>query len=133
MTISDHDGSRVLIRISCYNDQAEDVWLSALKSRVFLFELPDCGHAATVDGDFKIHIQDWNVDFSCWLNTNMMEGNVVLQILQVNDLDGNEEAAGFQVELELEDINLSVLKATSTGDSATLNFRSSLPPGMTSG
>lgn len=44
--------------------QAEDVWLSALKSRVFLFELPDCGHAATVDGDFKIHIQDWNVDFS---------------------------------------------------------------------
>jgi phosphatidylinositol-3,4,5-trisphosphate 3-phosphatase/dual-specificity protein phosphatase PTEN len=44
--------------------QAEDVWLSALKSGVFVFELPDDGHAAAVDGDFKIHFQDRNVDFS---------------------------------------------------------------------
>lgn len=44
--------------------QAEDVWMSTAKSGVLLFQLPDNGHVAAVDGDFKIHFQDRNVEFS---------------------------------------------------------------------
>ncbi|KAG0564540.1 hypothetical protein M758_8G115300 [Ceratodon purpureus] len=136
VTISDHEG--VLFTSKKHPKTrsmlAEDVWLSAIKSGVFLFELPDDGHAAAVDGDFKIHFQDRNVDFSCWLNTNMMEGNI---ILRVTDLDGYEknleEAMGFQVELELLDTYLSVLKVTKTGDSAPSSIRPSLPSDMAFG
>lgn len=47
--------------------QTEDLWLSAIKKGEFVFELPDDGHAATVDGDFKIQFQCYHADFSWWV------------------------------------------------------------------
>ncbi|XP_024359682.1 phosphatidylinositol 3,4,5-trisphosphate 3-phosphatase and protein-tyrosine-phosphatase PTEN2A isoform X5 [Physcomitrium patens] len=133
VTISDHDG--VLFTSIKHSNfmLAEDLWISALNSKVLLFELPNGGHAAAVDGDFRIHFQNGEVQFSCWLNTNMMRRSIVLRI---NDLDGNEglsEATGFQVELEFQDSFISVMKTTSTAETAPASIRPPLPSDMTFG
>lgn len=136
LTVSDHDG--VLFRSMKHPDTrsmlTEDLWLSAIRKGDFVFELPDGGRAATVNGDFKIQFQCYNVDFSCWLNTNLVDGNFVLRAEDFDGFDkGLQEAVGFQVELDLVDINSPILQVTSVGDSAPKSLRYSLPSDSAAG
>lgn len=99
----------------------EELWLGAVRKGEFVYELPDDGRATTVDGDFQIQFQCYHADFSCWLNTNLMDG----ALLRADDLDGfdkiRREAIDFQVELELVDISSPIRE-----DSAPSSVRSSL-------
>ncbi|XP_073386395.1 uncharacterized protein [Physcomitrium patens] len=133
VTVSDHNVPGVLFASRRHPNTSlmltEDLWLSAMKSGVYVLELPEDGHAAVVDGDFKVHFQNRHVDFSCWLNSNM-EGNI---IFRVEDLDGfDKEVPNFEVELELEDMDLPVLKTSTTWDRDSTSLRSCFPSAIAS-
>jgi hypothetical protein len=63
----------------------EDQWLSARTERVVVFDLLEEQCITEIDGDFKIHFTDRHGNFYCWLNTNMMESQL---ILDAEELDG---------------------------------------------
>jgi hypothetical protein len=50
-----------------------------------VFDLLEEQCITEIDGDFKIHFTDRHGNFYCWLNTNMMESQL---ILNAEELDG---------------------------------------------
>jgi phosphatidylinositol-3,4,5-trisphosphate 3-phosphatase/dual-specificity protein phosphatase PTEN len=123
VTVSDHQGLvfRSMKHPSTRSMLTEELWLGAIRKGEFVFELPDDGRAATVEGDFEIQFQCYHADFSCWLNTSLMDG----ALLRADDLDGfdkiRQEAIDFQIELDLVDTNSSIVE-----HSAPSSVRSSL-------
>ncbi|ONK61688.1 uncharacterized protein A4U43_C08F32540 [Asparagus officinalis] len=117
----------------------EDFWFSAPKKGIMVFALPGEPGLTELAGDFKIHFQDRQGDFYCWLNTTMMENR---KILSTSDLDGFDKrklpSPGFQVEVVLVDYDGSIpprsttptITTESSGASATdtATKESSNPP-----
>ncbi|XP_019166371.1 PREDICTED: phosphatidylinositol 3,4,5-trisphosphate 3-phosphatase and protein-tyrosine-phosphatase PTEN2A-like isoform X2 [Ipomoea nil] len=106
ITISDHNG--VLFSTKKHPRTKdllpEDYWFSAPKKGVVVFALPGEPGVAELAGDFKVHFNDRQGDFYCWLNTTMIENR---KILNTSDLDGFDKrklpSPGFQVEIVLVD------------------------------
>ncbi|MFQ6667477.1 hypothetical protein Gotur_033484 [Gossypium turneri] len=77
---------------------------SAPKKGVMVFALPGESGLTELAGDFKVHFNDRQGDFYCWLNTTMIENR---KILSTGDLDGFDKrklpSPGFQVEIVLVD------------------------------
>ncbi|KAG6544277.1 hypothetical protein Mapa_014280 [Marchantia paleacea] len=102
VVVSDHNG--VLFSTKKHprtkDMMSEDIWFAAPRKGVMVFALPGERCIADLNGDFKVHFQDRQGDFYCWLNTNMMESR---QILTTADLDGFDKrrlpSPGFQVEV----------------------------------
>ncbi|KAL3525662.1 hypothetical protein ACH5RR_014034 [Cinchona calisaya] len=102
ITISNHSG--VLFSTKKHPKtkdlMSEDFWLRAAKKGILVFALPGEPGLTELAGDFKIHFQDRQGDFYCWLNTTMMENRV---LLDASDLDGFDKrklpSPGFQVEI----------------------------------
>ncbi|CAN8278558.1 unnamed protein product [Cochlearia groenlandica] len=78
----------------------EDFWIKAPKKGVVVFAIPGEAGLTEVAGDFKIHFQDSNGDFYCWLNTTLTD---IRTMLEGGDFDGFEKrklpAPGFHVEI----------------------------------
>ncbi|XP_012450504.1 phosphatidylinositol 3,4,5-trisphosphate 3-phosphatase and protein-tyrosine-phosphatase PTEN2A [Gossypium raimondii] len=106
ITISDHNG--VLFSTKKHprtkDLSPEDFWFSAPKKGVMVFALPGESGLTELAGDFKVHFNDRQGDFYCWLNTTMIENR---KILSTGDLDGFDKrklpSPGFQVEIVLVD------------------------------
>ncbi|XP_027078309.1 phosphatidylinositol 3,4,5-trisphosphate 3-phosphatase and protein-tyrosine-phosphatase PTEN2A-like isoform X2 [Coffea arabica] len=106
ITISNHSG--VLFSTKKHPKtkdlMPEDFWLRAAKKGIVVFALPGEPGLTELAGDFKIHFQDRQGDFYCWLNTTMMENRV---LLDSSDLDGFDKrklpSPGFQVEIVMID------------------------------
>ncbi|BBN14406.1 phosphatidylinositol-3,4,5-trisphosphate 3-phosphatase and dual-specificity protein phosphatase PTEN [Marchantia polymorpha subsp. ruderalis] len=102
IVVSDHNG--VLFSTKKHprtkDMMSEDIWFAAPRKGVMVFALPGERCIADINGDFKVHFQDRQGDFYCWLNTNMMDSR---QILTTADLDGFDKrrlpSPGFQVEV----------------------------------
>lgn len=117
ITISNHSG--VLFSTKKHPKtkdlMPEDFWLRAAKKGIVVFALPGEPGLTELAGDFKVHFQDRQGDFYCWLNTTMMENRV---LLDASDLDAFDKrklpSPGFQVEIVMIDCDgaiLSKLKA----------------------
>ncbi|KAB2043312.1 hypothetical protein ERO13_D01G007600v2 [Gossypium hirsutum] len=106
ITVSDHNG--VLFSTKKHprtkDLSPEDFWFSAPKKGVMVFALPGESGLTELAGDFKVHFNDRQGDFYCWLNTTMIENR---KILSTGDLDGFDKrklpSPGFQVEIVLVD------------------------------
>lgn len=106
ITVSDHNG--VLFSSKKHprtkDMLPEDYWFSAPKKGVVVFALPGEPGLTELSGDFKVHFNDRQGDFYCWLNTTMIENR---KILNTSDLDGFDKrklaSPGFQVEVVLVD------------------------------
>ncbi|RAL38821.1 hypothetical protein DM860_015182 [Cuscuta australis] len=106
ITVSDHNG--VLFSSKKHprtkDMLPEDYWFSAPKKGVVVFALPGEPGLTELSGDFKVHFNDRQGDFYCWLNTTMIENR---KILNTSDLDGFDKrklaSPGFQVEVVLAD------------------------------
>ncbi|KAB2043313.1 hypothetical protein ERO13_D01G007600v2 [Gossypium hirsutum] len=87
ITVSDHNG--VLFSTKKHprtkDLSPEDFWFSAPKKGVMVFALPGESGLTELAGDFKVHFNDRQGDFYCWLNTTMIENR---KILSTGDLDG---------------------------------------------
>ncbi|TYJ47701.1 hypothetical protein E1A91_A01G008200v1 [Gossypium mustelinum] len=108
ITVSDHNG--VLFSTKKHprtkDLYPEDFWFSAPKKGVMVFALPGESGLTELAGDFKVHFNDRQGDFYCWLNTTMIENR---KLLSTGDLDGFDKrklpSPGFQVEIVLVDYN----------------------------
>uniref|UniRef100_A0A7N0U9Q6 Uncharacterized protein n=1 Tax=Kalanchoe fedtschenkoi TaxID=63787 RepID=A0A7N0U9Q6_KALFE len=108
ITISDHNG--VLFSTKQHPKtkdlMPEDFWIRAPKKGIAVFALPGEPGLTELAGDFKIHFQDRQGDFYCWLNTSMMENR---HTLDLSDLDGFDKrklpSPGFQVEIVMINYN----------------------------
>nr|GMD87674.1 phosphatidylinositol 3,4,5-trisphosphate 3-phosphatase and protein-tyrosine-phosphatase PTEN2A [Ipomoea batatas] len=106
ITISDHNGVVFSTKKHPRTKDLlpEDYWFSAPKKGVVVFALPGEPGVAELAGDFKVHFNDRQGDFYCWLNTTMIENR---KILNTSDLDGFDKrklpSPGFQVEIVLVD------------------------------
>ncbi|KAH1120343.1 hypothetical protein J1N35_003503 [Gossypium stocksii] len=108
ITISDHNG--VLFSTKKHprtkDLSPEDFWFSAPKKGVMVFALPGESGLTELAGDFKVHFNDRQGDFYCWLNTTMIENR---KLLSTGDLDGFDKrklpSPSFQVEIVLVDYN----------------------------
>uniref|UniRef100_A0A7N0T9U8 Uncharacterized protein n=1 Tax=Kalanchoe fedtschenkoi TaxID=63787 RepID=A0A7N0T9U8_KALFE len=108
ITISDHNG--VLFSTKKHPKtkdlMPEDFWIRAPKKGIAVFALPGEPGLTELAGDFKIHFQDRQGDFYCWLNTSMMENR---HTLDLSDLDGFDKrklpSPGFQVEIVMVNYN----------------------------
>ncbi|KAK8367984.1 hypothetical protein V6Z12_A01G008900 [Gossypium hirsutum] len=108
ITVSDHNG--VLFSTKKHprtkDLSPEDFWFSAPKKGVMVFALPGESGLTELAGDFKVHFNDRQGDFYCWLNTTMIENR---KLLSTGDLDGFDKrklpSPGFQVEIVLVDYN----------------------------
>lgn len=106
ITVSDHNG--VLFSSKKHprtkDMLPEDYWFNAPKKGVVVFALPGEPGLTELSGDFKVHFNDRQGDFYCWLNTTMIENR---KILNTSDLDGFDKrklpSPGFQVEVVLAD------------------------------
>ncbi|EPS66726.1 hypothetical protein M569_08048, partial [Genlisea aurea] len=106
ITISNHNG--ILFSTKKHpkmkNLMPEDFWLRAPKKSAVVFALPGEPGLTELKGDFKIHFQDRQGDFYCWLNTSMMENRVTLD---ASELDGFHNrklpSPGFQLEIVMID------------------------------
>ncbi|ESQ45509.1 hypothetical protein EUTSA_v10010193mg [Eutrema salsugineum] len=78
----------------------EDFWIKAPKKGVVVFAIPGEAGLTELAGDFKIHFQDSDGDFYCWLNTTLTDKRTMLKGI---DFDGFEKrklpAPGFHVEI----------------------------------
>ncbi|VVB05118.1 unnamed protein product [Arabis nemorensis] len=78
----------------------EDFWMKAPKKGVVVFAIPGEAGLTELAGDFKIHFQDSDGDFYCWLNTTLTDNRTMLKGI---DFDGFEKrklpAPGFHVEI----------------------------------
>uniref|UniRef100_A0A1J3IGQ2 Phosphatidylinositol 3,4,5-trisphosphate 3-phosphatase and dual-specificity protein phosphatase PTEN n=1 Tax=Noccaea caerulescens TaxID=107243 RepID=A0A1J3IGQ2_NOCCA len=78
----------------------EDFWRKAPKKGVVVFAIPGEAGLTELTGDFKIHFQDSDGDFYCWLNTTLTDKRTMLKGV---DFDGFEKrklpAPGFHVEI----------------------------------
>ncbi|KAJ0248844.1 Phosphatidylinositol 3,4,5-trisphosphate 3-phosphatase and protein-tyrosine-phosphatase PTEN2B [Hirschfeldia incana] len=78
----------------------EDFWIKAPKKGVVVFAIPGEAGLTELAGDFKIHFQDSDGDFYCWLNTTLTDTRTMLKGI---DFDGFEKrklpAPGFHVEI----------------------------------
>ncbi|XP_075482416.1 phosphatidylinositol 3,4,5-trisphosphate 3-phosphatase and protein-tyrosine-phosphatase PTEN2A-like [Primulina tabacum] len=87
----------------------EDFWIRSQKKGIVIFALPGEPGLTELLGDFKIHFNDRQGDFYCWLNTAMMENRV---ILDGSDLDGFDKrklpSPGFQFEIVMIDYDGTV-------------------------
>ncbi|KAB2095033.1 hypothetical protein ES319_A01G007300v1 [Gossypium barbadense] len=108
ITVSDHNG--VLFSTKKHprtkDLSPEDFWFSAPKKGVMVFALPGESGLTELAGDFKVHFNDRQGDFYCWLNTTMIENR---KLLSTGDLDGFDKrklpSPGFKVEIVLVDYN----------------------------
>ncbi|PPR88277.1 hypothetical protein GOBAR_AA32404 [Gossypium barbadense] len=86
ITVSDHNG--VLFSTKKHprtkDLSPEDFWFSAPKKGVMVFALPGESGLTELAGDFKVHFNDRQGDFYCWLNTTMIENR---KLLSTGDLD----------------------------------------------
>ncbi|EOA23632.1 hypothetical protein CARUB_v10016830mg [Capsella rubella] len=78
----------------------EDFWIKAPKKGVVVFAIPGEAGLTELAGDFKVHFQDSDGDFYCWLNTTLTDNRTMLK---GSDFDGFEKrklpAPGFHVEI----------------------------------
>lgn len=111
ITISDHNGILFSTRKhpKTKDLMPEDFWIRAPKKGIVVFALPGEPGLTELKGDFKIHFNDRQGDFYCWLNTTMMENKISLS---GSDLDGFDKrkipSPGFQVEIVMIDYDGSV-------------------------
>jgi phosphatidylinositol-3,4,5-trisphosphate 3-phosphatase/dual-specificity protein phosphatase PTEN len=63
----------------------EDFWIKAPKKGVVVFAIPGEAGLTELAGDFKIHFQDSDGDFYCWLNTTLTDNRTMLK---GSDFDG---------------------------------------------
>ncbi|CAH2064534.1 unnamed protein product [Thlaspi arvense] len=102
ITISDHND--VLFSTKKHQKTKdlgpEDFWIKAPKKGVVAFAIPGEAGLTELAGDFKIHFQDSDGDFYCWLNTTLTDKRTMLKGI---DFDGFEKrklpAPGFHVEI----------------------------------
>ncbi|KAJ8770666.1 hypothetical protein K2173_021313 [Erythroxylum novogranatense] len=89
ITVSNHNGILFSTRKHSKTKDLmpEDFWLKAKKG-ITVFALPGEPGLTELVGDFKIHFQDRQGDFYCWLNTTMSENRT---FLDASDLDGFEK------------------------------------------
>ncbi|XP_073148720.1 phosphatidylinositol 3,4,5-trisphosphate 3-phosphatase and protein-tyrosine-phosphatase PTEN2A-like [Henckelia pumila] len=87
----------------------EDFWIRSQKKGIVIFALPGEPGLTELLGDFKIHFNDRQGDFYCWLNTTMMENR---ETLEGSDLDGFDKrklpSPGFQLEIVMIDYDGTV-------------------------
>ncbi|GAV63998.1 PTEN_C2 domain-containing protein [Cephalotus follicularis] len=121
ITISNHSG--ILFSTKNHpktkNLMPEDFWISSPKKGIVVFALPGEPGLTELVGDFKIHFQDRQGDFYCWLNTTMTENR---KTLNSTDFDGfdkrNLPSPGFQVEVVMIDYD-GTLPTKSTANATT--------------
>ncbi|KAG9148196.1 hypothetical protein Leryth_014112 [Lithospermum erythrorhizon] len=131
ITVSDHNG--VLFSTKKHPRTKDllpqDFWFSAPKKGILVFALPGEPGLTELAGDFKIHFQDRQGDFYCWLNTTMVENRTVLS---AGDLDGFDKrklpSPGFQVEVVLVDYDANI--STRTQSVNTSNVSVQTPNGI---
>ncbi|KAL4372719.1 hypothetical protein HN51_006707 [Arachis hypogaea] len=122
ITISDHSG--ILFSTKRHPKtkdlMPEDFWISIRKKGVVVFALPGEPGLTELVGDFKIHFNDGQGDFYCWMNTTMTENRT---ILDGSDLDGFDKrkipTPGFQVEVVMVDYDGTVPARTKAGPAST--------------
>ncbi|KAJ6829589.1 phosphatidylinositol 3,4,5-trisphosphate 3-phosphatase and protein-tyrosine-phosphatase PTEN2A [Iris pallida] len=111
ITISNHNGVLFSTKKHPRTKELmpEDFWFSAPRKGIMVFALPGEPGLTELAGDFKVHFNDRQGDFYCWLNTTMMENRM---ILNTSDLDGFDKRKlpfpGFQVEVVLVDYDGSL-------------------------
>ncbi|KAJ6790614.1 phosphatidylinositol 3,4,5-trisphosphate 3-phosphatase and protein-tyrosine-phosphatase PTEN2A [Iris pallida] len=111
ITISNHNGVLFSTKKHPRTKELmpEDFWFSAPRKGIMVFALPGEPGLTELAGDFKVHFNDRQGDFYCWLNTTMMENRM---ILNTSDLDGFDKrklpSPGFQVEVVLVDYDGSL-------------------------
>ncbi|GBG79959.1 hypothetical protein CBR_g30221 [Chara braunii] len=65
----------------------DDLWHNAPRKGVVVFALPGERCVAELCGDFKVCFHDRHGDFSCWLNTEMMDSRQMLTIRELDAFD----------------------------------------------
>ncbi|KZV39735.1 tyrosine-protein phosphatase TPTE-like [Dorcoceras hygrometricum] len=108
----------------------EAFWIRSQKKGIVIFALPGEPGLTELLGDFKIHFNDRQGDFYCWLNTTMMENR---EILDGSELDGFDKrkfpSPGFQVEIVMIDYDGTVpLKDKTDRDTNSANATSKDAP-----
>ncbi|KAL5707054.1 hypothetical protein ACHQM5_025150 [Ranunculus cassubicifolius] len=95
------------------NLMPEDFWMGSRKKGIMVFVLPGERGLTELTGDFKIYFHERQGDFSCCLNTTMMENR---EILNPSDLDGFDKRSlpspGFQVEIVVVDYDGTIIEKT---------------------
>ncbi|MED6192235.1 Phosphatidylinositol 3,4,5-trisphosphate 3-phosphatase and protein-tyrosine-phosphatase pten2a [Stylosanthes scabra] len=98
----------------------ESFWISGRKKGVVVFAIPGEPGLTELVGDFKIHFNDGQGDFYCWMNTTMTENRT---ILGGSDLDGFDKrkipTPGFQVEVVMVDYDGTVPARNKAGPAST--------------
>ncbi|KAF8088912.1 hypothetical protein N665_0527s0030 [Sinapis alba] len=105
----------------------EDFWIKAPKKGVVVFAIPGEAGLTELAGDFKIHFQDSDGDFYCWLNTTLTDTRTMLKGI---DFDGFEKrklpAPGFHVEIVMVESDNSTQqqpRSSSGGDSGKIKSK----------
>ncbi|XP_027914372.1 phosphatidylinositol 3,4,5-trisphosphate 3-phosphatase and protein-tyrosine-phosphatase PTEN2A-like [Vigna unguiculata] len=133
ITISDHKGVLFATRNHPKTKDLlpEDFWISAPKKGIVVFALPGEPGLAELEGDFKIHFNDRQGDFYCWMNTTMIENR---KVLDGSDFDGFDKrkipTPGFRVEVVMIDYNEtlpSITKANPTSKGSDGNTINAVP------
>ncbi|XP_047173668.1 phosphatidylinositol 3,4,5-trisphosphate 3-phosphatase and protein-tyrosine-phosphatase PTEN2A-like [Vigna umbellata] len=133
ITISDHKGVLFATRNHPKTKDLlpEDFWISPPKKGIVVFALPGEPGLAELVGDFKLHFNDRQGDFYCWMNTTMTENRI---ILDGSDFDGFDKrkipAPGFRVEVVMIDYNGTLpsrTKANSASKGSDRNTINALP------
>ncbi|KOM44995.1 hypothetical protein LR48_Vigan06g030100 [Vigna angularis] len=133
ITISDHKGVLFATRNHPKTKDLlpEDFWISPPKKGIVVFALPGEPGLAELVGDFKLHFNDRQGDFYCWMNTTMTENRI---ILDGSDFDGFDKrkipAPGFRVEVVMIDYNGTLpsrTKANSASKGSDQNTINALP------
>ncbi|CAF2018497.1 hypothetical protein Bca4012_079564 [Brassica carinata] len=107
----------------------EDFWIKAPKKGVVVFAIPGEAGLTELAGDFKIHFQDSDGDFYCWLNTTLTDTRTMLKGI---DFDGFEKrklpAPGFHVEIVMAESDSSTQQrpqSSSGADSGKIKSKQS--------
>ncbi|XP_074375140.1 phosphatidylinositol 3,4,5-trisphosphate 3-phosphatase and protein-tyrosine-phosphatase PTEN2A-like [Apium graveolens] len=111
ITISDHTG--ILFSTKKHPKtkdlMPDDFWIRAPLKGIIVFALPGEPGLTELSGDFKIQFHDSHGDFSCWLNTTMMENRLFLNPEDLDSFDKRKAPIpGFQVEVVMIDYDGTV-------------------------
>ncbi|KAJ4900262.1 PTEN 3 [Raphanus sativus] len=102
----------------------EDFWIKAPKKGVVVFAIPGEAGLTELAGDFKIHFQDSDGDFYCWLNTTLTDTRTMLKGI---DFDGFEKrrlpAPGFHVEIVMAESTQQQPQSSSGADSGKIKSK----------
>ncbi|KAJ9564045.1 hypothetical protein OSB04_000011 [Centaurea solstitialis] len=129
ITISDHNGTLFTTKKhpKTKNLMPEDFWIRAPTKGIVVFALPGEPGLTELMGDFKIHFQDRQGDFYCWLNTTMMENRLVLSGFDFDDFDKRKlPVPGFKVEVVMVDYDGTIPEKYKANDKPSTSSNDSL-------